>query len=141
MNKLKNMTTEEEAKRLYHDEELPQTFSKPEQPKKKIIRKEIERPKLKHKETMAKEEKIELSDRLSDWIYNYKLSLTYERNITELLRFTRKGEQEDNKKRVFSQFVRKSAFKLSSAYESSLYSIHHRGIRKNCSPLPNLSRE
>ena len=38
MNKLKNLNTGDEVKRLYHDEELDQTYSTPEKPKLKIIK-------------------------------------------------------------------------------------------------------
>ena len=53
MNKLKNLNTGEELKRLYHDEELDQTFSIPEKPKLKIIRKRV-KPKIEPEKTIAK---------------------------------------------------------------------------------------
>ena len=53
MNKLKNLNTGEELKRLYHDEELDITFSIPEKPKLRIIKKEV-KPKLEPEQTIAK---------------------------------------------------------------------------------------
>jgi hypothetical protein len=52
-NKLKNLNTGEELKRLYTDEELDQTFMIPEK-KVQLIKKQIEKPILKPEETIAK---------------------------------------------------------------------------------------
>ena len=51
-NTLKNLNTGQDIKRTYQDDELDQTFDKPEQPKKKVVRKEA-KPKLDLKKTIA----------------------------------------------------------------------------------------
>ena len=59
MSKLKNLESGIILKRLYHDDELDQTFTKPEtkplgaKAKLKITKKEVEKPKLNPKETIA----------------------------------------------------------------------------------------
>ena len=51
MNKLQNLKTGEMIKRLWHDEELAQTYAKPEEPKEKI---EHIKPHINPEETIAK---------------------------------------------------------------------------------------
>ena len=53
MNKRKNLSTGEGVKRLFTDEELDQTFSKPEKQNKKIIKEKEDKPNLNIKETIA----------------------------------------------------------------------------------------
>jgi hypothetical protein len=56
MNKLKNLNTGEILKRLYHDEELSQTFTQPEVPE--VVKKRVkEKPKLRRKKQWQKDEK------------------------------------------------------------------------------------
>jgi hypothetical protein len=51
-NKLKNLNTGDVLKRLYHDDEITQTFNYPEQ-KEKVEKKKLEKPKLNEEETIA----------------------------------------------------------------------------------------
>jgi hypothetical protein len=47
MNKLKNLNTGEMVRRLYHDDELSQTFNQPPAKKEVVVNKPPEKPKLK----------------------------------------------------------------------------------------------
>jgi hypothetical protein len=68
MFRIKNLNTGE-VKRTYHSEELSQTFTKPP-PKKQVVKKVVEKPKLNLKEVIAKR-KVARMVKKPVWLENY----------------------------------------------------------------------